>query len=112
MINMLKHIIAAAALLAGLATSTLAADKTAGPSSRISVAALATPDDCLKSAFDLAQQAEARKLSSAEAEQIEDMLSKLEDHCDARRFPEAEAMAGQIAAMIDEKPAGEPTARE
>ena len=75
-----------------------------------------SPDDCLKSAFDLAQRAEAKKMSSEELDKLEELLSQLEGHCDAKRFPEAQAMAGEISTMIEQKPAGDlptaPTSKE
>ncbi len=80
----------------------------AAPTPSIGPAATAatTPDDCLKSAFELAQKAEAKKLSTTDLDALEEMLTKLEDHCDAKRYTEAQAMVGQISTMIDQTPAG------
>lgn len=102
---MLKPLARGALLSLALATSALA-------QAPQNVAPTGTPDDCLKTAFDLAQRAEAKKLSSDELDQVEQLLTAMEDHCDARRFPEAQATAGQIASMIESKPAGDPTSKE
>jgi hypothetical protein len=61
------------------------------------------PDQCLKSAFDLAEKAENKRFTNEEIEKLEDLLTRMEGHCDARQFPEAQAMAKEISALIEQK---------
>lgn len=63
----------------------------------------ANADDCLKAAFDLAQKAEEKKLSNTDLDQIEDLLTKMEGHCDAKQFAEASTMSKEITVLIDSK---------
>ncbi len=58
-------------------------------------------DDCLKAAFDLAQKAEEKKLSNEQIDKIEEMLTKMETHCDAKQFQEAMVVHQDIATFID-----------
>lgn len=61
----------------------------------------ANAEDCLKQAFQLAQAAEAKGLSDAKLDKIEELLTKMESHCDARQFPEATVVAKDIRSEID-----------
>ncbi|MGD9783830.1 MAG: hypothetical protein AB7E80_15245 [Hyphomicrobiaceae bacterium] len=85
---MIKRLILATAFAASLTGAALAADN---------------PDDCLKEAFDLAQSAEGKKLSDAELDSLENMLSKMEAHCDAKEFADATKAGGEIKAMLASK---------
>lgn len=71
----------------------------------LSTAALAetpsSPDQCMKAAFDLAQSAENKKLPNDQLDKVEEMLTKMEDHCDAQQFNEAMAVAKDIEAEIN-----------
>lgn len=60
-----------------------------------------TPDDCLKAAFDLAQSAEEKSLADDVLDKVEDLLTRMEGHCDANQFAEAMAVAADIKTMID-----------
>ena len=59
------------------------------------------PDQCLKAASDLAQSAEERKLGETQLDKIEDLLTKMETHCDAKQFVEAMAVASDIKSLIE-----------
>ncbi len=61
----------------------------------------ATSDECLKQAFQLAQAAESKKLSEEKLDKIEELLTKMESHCDAKKFTEATTIATDIKAAID-----------
>ena len=61
----------------------------------------ASPDDCLKAASDLAQSAEDRKLNEDKLDKIEELLTRMETHCDAKQFVEAMAVAKDIKTMIE-----------
>lgn len=63
----------------------------------------ATTDECLKSAFELAQQAEDKKLPAAQAQKVDGLLEKMEGHCDAKRFPEAAAVATDVKKSVEGK---------
>ena len=90
---MIKRVIAAA--VAGLMMSGSAFAQTAAPS-----AAPASPEDCLKSAFELAQKAEEMKLSNEQLDKVEDLLAKMEGHCDNKQMTEAAAVADDLKAEI------------
>ena len=62
-----------------------------------------SPDQCLKAAFDLAQSAEDRKLPNEKLDKIEELLTRMEDHCDAKQFSEAMAVAKDIEAAINQQ---------
>ncbi len=87
---MIKRLILAAVVGASLTGAALAQDKAAG-----------TPDDCLKKAFELAQSAEQKKLSEAELESLETMLTKMEAHCDASEFDAADKVAAEAKALVN-----------
>ena len=73
------------------------------PAASAPAADLAGADDCLKSAFDLATQAEEKKLSNEDLDKLEDLLTKMENHCDANELKEASLIGGDIQSMIDAK---------
>lgn len=95
---MIKRLILAAAASAALTGASFAQDKPAAE-------APADPavEACLQQAFDLAQSAEQKKLSDADLDQLEQMLSKMEGHCDAKEAAEAEKVGAEIKAMLDSK---------
>lgn len=59
------------------------------------------PDECIQAASSLAESAEAKKLAEDKLDKIEDLLVKMETHCDAKQFNEAMAVAKDIKAMIE-----------
>ncbi len=59
------------------------------------------PDECIQAATGLAEAAEAKKLSEDKLDKIEDLLTKMETHCDAKQFVEAMAVANDIKSLID-----------
>lgn len=61
----------------------------------------ANADDCLKAAFELAQAAEEKQLGEDKLDKVEELLTKMETHCDANQFAEAMAVAKDIRSMID-----------
>ncbi len=63
----------------------------------------ASSETCLKSAFDLAKAAEAKKLPEAKLDSLEEMLAKLESLCDAKKFAEAAGVAKDIKTAIEAK---------
>lgn len=103
---MIKRLILAAAASVALAGASLAQDKPA-PAEAPAPAAEAPADPaveaCLQKAFDLAQSAEQKKLTDADLDQLEQMLSKMEGHCDANEAAEADKIGAEIAALISSK---------
>lgn len=85
---MLKSLTAALAISAALATASFAAD------------APKDSDECLKRAIDLAESAESKKLPEDKLAKIEDLLTKLEGHCEQSQFTEAAAVATEIEGAI------------
>jgi hypothetical protein len=83
----------AAATFALLATASVMAQVT--PASN--------PEDCLKAAFDLAQAAEGKNLPNDDLDKVEQLLNKMEGHCDARQFTEAAAVATDLKTMISKQ---------
>ena len=96
---MIKRLILAAAIGAALTGASLAQDKPAAQEP----AADPAVEACLQKAFELAQSAEEKKLSDAYLYQLEQMLSKMEGHCDAKETADADKVAGEIKAMLDSK---------
>lgn len=84
---MKTHFALAAALALGLSSPAFAQDA----------------DSCLKKAFDLAQSAEGKKLADAQLAKVEELLAKMEGHCDAKQFAEADKAAAEVQAAIDGK---------
>jgi hypothetical protein len=64
---------------------------------------VANPEECMNSTFELAQAAEGKKLSEDEADKVEELLVKMEDHCDANRYAEAMAVAQDLKVMIEKQ---------
>jgi len=62
-----------------------------------------TAEDCLKSAFDIAQVAEDKKLSNEMLDKVEELLTKMESHCDAKQFIEAAAVATDLKQLIEKQ---------
>lgn len=60
-------------------------------------------EDCLKSAFDIAQVAEDKKLSNELLDKVEDLLTKMEGYCDAKQFTEAAAVATDLKQLIEKQ---------
>lgn len=60
-----------------------------------------TPEDCVKQASDLAQNAEDKNLADDKLDKIEELLTKMETHCEAKQFSEAAVVAKDIKTMID-----------
>ena len=89
---MMKTVIAAAAFVVVAAASAIAQDAPA-----------ASPEDCLKVAFEIAQAAEAKNLGNAELDKVEEMLTKMEAHCDAKQFSEAAAVATDLKTLISKQ---------
>ncbi len=110
---------AIAALVSGLLASAVCAQTTTGPSTtgpsitgttttgptsapaQSAGGAPESPDQCLKAASDLAQSAEEHKLGEAQLDKIEDLLTKMESHCDAKQFLEAMAVGNDIKTLIE-----------
>lgn len=87
-------------LAVALVAAVAAAPAMHAQSATTAPAVASTPDECLKAAFDMAQLAEDTKLSTEALDQVEGMLGKMEDHCDANRFAEAAALAVDIKQFI------------
>ena len=73
----------------------------AGPAAAQQAQVPASPDDCLKAAFDLAQAAEEKSLADDVLDKVEEALTRMEGHCDANQYAEAMAVADDIKTMID-----------
>ncbi len=56
---------------------------------------------CMQAAYDLASTAEQKQLPNEKLDKVEDLLTKMEDLCDADRVPEAMALAKDIEAEIN-----------
>jgi len=87
---MLKHL----ALITALAVAFAGLARAQAP---------ANADECLRSAFELAQKAEDKKLPSDQSKKVDDMLSKMEGYCDAKKFPEAAGVATEVRRSVDGK---------
>lgn len=70
------------------------------PSPNIVTGVYESIDACLKHAASLGQTADERGLPEDRLEDIDDLLLRMETHCDARQFIEAATLAGDIAAEI------------
>jgi hypothetical protein len=75
----------------------------AGTTAPASAAAASSPEDCLKAAFDIAQTAEDKKLADDQLSKIEDLLTKMESHCDAKQFTEAANVGSDLKALIQKQ---------
>ena len=91
---MLKSTVLAALAVIGLAIAGTAfaadSDPNNGPN-----------DACMKSAYDLADEAEKKQLPDAKLEKLDGMFNTMEKHCKALELPQAQAMATQIKTLID-----------
>lgn len=58
-------------------------------------------EECMKRAFDLAETAEAKIAAEDKLDQIEDLLTRMEMHCDAKQWNEAMAVADEIQKVIE-----------
>ena len=90
---MFKQTLIAAGLAAGMAFASLAQaadDAQGGPN-----------DACMKSAYELADQAEKKQLPDASLEKLDGMFNTMEKHCKALELPQAQAMAAQIKSVIE-----------
>lgn len=63
----------------------------------------ANADECLRSAFELAQKAEDKKLPADQSKKVDEMLNKMEGYCDAKKFPEAAGVAVEVRKSVDGK---------
>jgi hypothetical protein len=88
---MLKQLVIAAAL--SLSTATLALAQEAPKSA----------DDCFKMSMDLFKTADAQKLADDKRGKVEELLEKMETHCDAKQFAEAATVAKDVKAAIAAK---------
>jgi hypothetical protein len=75
----------------------------AAPAPAAEFAPASNPDDCLKTASDLAVLAEEKKLAEDRLDKIEELLVRMETHCDARRFTEAVVVAKDIKSLIEKQ---------
>ena len=58
-------------------------------------------EECIRQAFDLAQNAEATSLTEDKLDLIEDLLARMEALCDAKQWGEAMALADDIQKVIE-----------
>lgn len=86
---MIKSVLATVAFL-GLAAGSAIAQETPAVSA----------EDCLKVAFDIAQAAEGKNLPNDKLDKVEEMLTKMETHCDAKQFAEAAVVATDLKTLI------------
>jgi hypothetical protein len=91
MIAILKRWLLAAALGTGLGAAALAED------------APKTADDCLKKVIDLSKSAADKKLGQDKLDKLEDLLTKMEGHCEAKQFADAMTDAKDVRSAIDGK---------
>jgi hypothetical protein len=94
---MFKHTLAAVAATACLATTVFAQT----PAAPVTDAKGGPTDDCMKSAYDLADVAEKKQLPDATLEKLDGMFNTMEKHCKALELPQAQAMAQQIKTLVD-----------
>ncbi len=73
------------------------------PTAAPGATAASSPEDCLKAAFDIAQTAEDKKLADDQLSKIEDLLTKMESHCDAKQFSEAANVGSDLKALIQKQ---------
>ena len=82
----------ASAVFAAIAATTAVAETPAN-----------SPEDCLKAAFDIAQAAEGRNLPNEQLDKVEEMLTKMESHCDAKQYTEAAGIATDLKTLISKE---------
>lgn len=105
---MIKRLVSAA-LFAGLMIGPAFAQTTPptqpaqpAPEAVQPVAALPqSAEECIKAATELALSAEDKKLGEDKIDKLDDLLTKMETHCDAKQFVEAMAVAKDIKTMIE-----------
>lgn len=118
---MIKRLFLAAAFSAALAGASFAQEKpaeapqqpaaqqpaaqpsAAQPPAAQEQAADPAADECLKKAFDLAQSAEQKKLTEQDLDALENLLSKMEAHCDAKQFADADNVGAEVKKLLDSK---------
>jgi hypothetical protein len=79
----------------------LAASAALAGSALASTEPAANAEQCLKAAFELAQSAEAKGMNNEQLDKVEELLTKMESHCDAAQFKEAAAVAGDLKSLIE-----------
>jgi hypothetical protein len=101
---MFKHILSATFITACLAgpvgaQATPPANMATAPDA---TQGAATPEnECMKSAFELAEAAEKKQLPDSSLEKLDAMFTKLEGHCNAQQMAEAKTVATEIKTLID-----------
>lgn len=60
-------------------------------------------EECLKATYDIAKRAEDLKLTDEQIDKIEDLLTKMETHCDSQQFAEATAVGKDLDTLITTK---------
>jgi hypothetical protein len=88
---MLKRLVLAAAIGLGAGSLALAQET---PKST---------DDCFKMSMELFKSADAGKLADDKRAKVEELLEKIESHCDAKQFAEAAGLAKDAKAVIESK---------
>jgi hypothetical protein len=88
---MLKRLALAAAI--GLGAGSIALAQNAPTST----------DDCFKMSMELFKSADAGKLADDKRTKVEELLEKIEGHCDAKQFAEAASAAKDAKAIIEGK---------
>ncbi|MDX2259835.1 MAG: hypothetical protein NW205_13095 [Hyphomicrobiaceae bacterium] len=66
----------------------------------VQAASYANPDDCLQAAFDYAKGAEAKNLSNEVLDDLEELLVKMENHCDQNQLAEAAVVGKEIEKLV------------
>jgi hypothetical protein len=101
MFNRLSAVSGFAALTMVLASTAFA--QTAPAPAAPAETAATSAEDCLKAAFDIAQAAEDKQLPDTQLTKVEDMLTKMESHCDAKQFSEAATVGTDLRALIEKQ---------
>ncbi len=58
-------------------------------------------DECLNAAVQLVQAVEDKKLADEKLDRIDDLLTKMETHCDAKEYEQAMGIAKDIKSLIE-----------
>lgn len=66
----------------------------------VEAATYANVDDCLQAAFDYAKSAEEKNLSNEVLDDLEELLVKMEGHCDQNQLGEAAGVGKEIEKLI------------
>lgn len=99
---MMKHL--ALCLLASVVLASAAPAQIPAPGKPYREPAVKTvqsTEDCIRQAFDLAQNAEAKIVEEDKLDQIEDLLARMEAMCDAKQYSEAMAIAEELQKVIE-----------